>query len=317
MTGQTRRWTLIALATAAVIGCSFDATGPSGSTTRAGNTRVITDSHGRKLSLDVSTGVLSRDGGAPIRLSKSAASRLNKAFRRMDSTDKFVEGFEKDPRFAKVRSGASQKKLHFARHGSAVSASAQPGSSLRPSAMVVGKAQSRPLQGIRSGSIHARGTNGGIGSPLAFDYTEYTNVDGWDCTDIALAIYDMTNSYKTDKNNLMDYISNMVPTADGTIDPSDGGALAVLQTTVLEDETTLDYLATEYSSNGCWAPSTTPDYTSYMYDQSDTYDFLAGGPVCWDDYWEIDVSYDGGATWDVYEYMTVQVCDDGEGIAEE
>jgi hypothetical protein len=75
----------------------------------------------------------------------------------------------------------------------------------------------------------------------------------------------------------------------------------------------LNYLAMQHNIYNCNEPEPTPDYDDYYLGDSDYYWWYSAGEpeYCYDELWEVDISYDGGATWSTLGVFSVSHCSGG------
>jgi hypothetical protein len=265
--------------------CSTDTTGPDASSSipvggfaRINGNRVHRASNGVVFTLDHSEGTLTATGGKRIRLRPDLFTRLEKDFDGMQAVETRTEHFKAQKDYQRVAQAQSMRHAAYRVHPSVASPPAGP-----------------------SGA-HSSGLQ--LGSGVSADLYDGMDLTGTSCLEIAQAIYAEQPKYEYAREQLDHALFDAAQAGSrdgGTWDWEDYLAALALEAADWNYQvelTTMNFLAVLYNSYNCWDNHWTDASVTSSGGGGGGSGGDGGGGSCYEAYGSVDISYDGGATWE-------------------
>ena len=259
--------------------CSSDVTGPDpassvpiGGFTRVNGNRGHRSANGVVFTLDHRAGTLTAAGGKTVRLRPDLFTRLEKDFDAMEAVEARTAHFKAQKDYARVRQLPPQRSSYRI----------LPSGSAAPSTTSGARSAGPRLGPGASGDIYDGMTEGAIS-----------------CLEIAQTIYAEQPVYDHAREALDEALFDAGQAGSrGEWDPGDYIAVAALEVADWNYQVELmkmNFLAVLYNSYNCWDNNWTDASTAGSGGGGGD---GGGGGGCYEQYGSIDISYDGGATWD-------------------
>lgn len=187
------------------------------------------------------------------------------------------------------------------------------------------RASFRVSRGVASGSGAGQrlltGTSPRRAAPRGIERVMGASGTSEECTDLELQIYSIDQHYTSLRKQYDDYLAASLLLGWGySLDGSWGfsperyatqfaawaAAVDLLNADILADRIVLEYLAMQYSLLGCWNQTPAPGSGSGGGGAS------SGGSTCHYEYGVLEISYDGGLTWQTLYEGDIKVCESVE-----
>jgi hypothetical protein len=297
-------------------GCRGDLTGPARSSSDAvlAEQGVLTGDakakvagvhrhrakNGEVYTIDHARGTLTNGKGKSVHLSPEVREKMEVSFDHMNAMDAVLDRLHSDPGYAKHLANEKGNKHKLLR-----ATKRSP-----PTGGVASNLLGSPLSGQSPAGAAAK-------IPGSSRTSSFLAGDGVNCADIAMAIMELTPEYEAVRAEyemqLALVLGDGMRTAPDALDLWDAvelaGDLAQMEALL----TQLNILAVLYNSYGCWnsdwqVPPTPPAPPLPGSAGGGSGGGGGGGLTCETDYLVIEVSYDGGLTWETWWEGAGQVC---------
>jgi hypothetical protein len=268
-------------------GCRSDLTGPPSTIlSSSAGTRAHRATNGILFTLDHRQSTLTATGGKPVHLSREMMTRLEKDFDLMKVVEERRIHFQAQPRYRQL-------------------GKARPSASTRLIRAAVGRSTGPFAPSTRSAQL------GSMAPRLSADIYDGMDESGVSCLEIAQAIYAEQPIYDHARDQLDEALfelSQAGARGEWGVEDFEAAALAeVAEWNYQAELSKMNFLAVMYNSYNCWSNDWT-DASVSSGGGGGGDGSGGGGGGCHEEYGTLEISYDGGMTWEDLWSGWVSVC---------